>query len=206
MLHKKIGYLFLAALFSLGMSGKTNAEEWPEAKNPDACHGGYQGTTPCARWYYLTELSNPDAWQSATANREVRGRWYGVQEPVKQVVYKKIVYHGINFDFDKSNIKADSIPILQKDVDNLKKESQKNKTIRIVGHTDSKGSDEYNQKLSERRANAVRDYFISQGIDGNRLIAEGKGEAEPVAPNTVDGKDNPDGRAENRRIELLIPQ
>ncbi|MDP2599949.1 MAG: OmpA family protein [Deltaproteobacteria bacterium] len=206
MLYKKIGYLFLAALFCMGMSGKTNAEEWPQSESPDACQGGSQETEPCGRWYYLTELSNPDAWQSATANREVRGRWYGVQKAAKQVVYKKIVYRGIQFDFDKSNIKAESIPILQKDIDNLKEESQKNKTIRIVGHTDSKGSDEYNQKLSERRATAVRDYFMSQGIDGNRLIAEGKGEADPVAPNTINGKDNPEGRAENRRIELLIPQ
>ncbi len=205
MLYKKIGYLFLATLFCLGVSGKINADELPQANDPDACHGGYQGTTPCGRWYYLTELSNPDAWQYSTRNREHRSRWYGVQK-VAQVVYDKIVYHGIKFDFDKSNIKAESIPILQKDVNNLQKESQKNKTIRIVGYTDSKGTDEYNQKLSERRANAVRDYFISQGIDADHLVAEGKGESDPVAPNTINGKDNPEGRTENRRIELLIPR
>ncbi|MDO8528075.1 MAG: OmpA family protein [Deltaproteobacteria bacterium] len=206
MLSKKISCLFLATLFCLGVSGKVNADEVPQAQNPDACHGGFQGTTPCSRWYELTELSNPDAWQYAERNRESKFRWYGVQKQAKAIVYKKIIYRGIKFDFDKSNIKAESLPILEKDVDNLKKESQMNKTIRIVGHTDSKGSDEYNQKLSERRANAVREYFISQGINGDRLVAEGKGESEPVAPNTVDGKDNPEGRAENRRIELLIPQ
>lgn len=166
------------------------------------CCMSYASIADAAR---MVELSNPDAWHYAARSRESRFRWYG-PENAKPVVYDKITYHGIKFDFNKSQIKAESIPLLQKDVENLRMESQKNKTIRIVGHTDAIGSDTYNQTLSEARAHAVRDYFISQGLDGNRLVMEGKGETDPVAPNTVNGQDNPAGRAENRRMELLIPR
>jgi OOP family OmpA-OmpF porin len=74
----------------------------------------------------------------------------------------------------------------------------------IVGHTDSIGSDEYNQRLSERRAQAVKQYLVSKGIAASRLSTEGQGEREPIAPNTEDGKDNPEGRAMNRRAELKV--
>lgn len=75
--------------------------------------------------------------------------------------------------------------------------------IRVVGHTDAKGDDQYNLDLSTRRAEAVRDYLsglIDADID---FVVEGRGEAEPVAPNELDdGSDNPDGRRRNRRVEL----
>ncbi|MDA3616015.1 OmpA family protein, partial [Polluticaenibacter yanchengensis] len=80
-----------------------------------------------------------------------------------------------------------------------------NMKVEIIGHTDSKGADEYNQKLSERRAQSCVDYLASKGISKDRLIAIGKGESEPVADNeTADGKDNPEGRAKNRRTEFKI--
>jgi len=76
--------------------------------------------------------------------------------------------------------------------------------VTIEGHTDSIGSDSYNQRLSERRAQAVKAYLVSKGVAASRLETVGKGEQEPVAPNTKDGKDNPQGRAMNRRAELKI--
>ena len=77
--------------------------------------------------------------------------------------------------------------------------------VTIEGHTDSKGTDAYNQKLSERRANAVKNYLESNGVTASRLDAVGKGESDPVVPNTKpDGKDNPEGRAKNRRVELKV--
>lgn len=77
--------------------------------------------------------------------------------------------------------------------------------IMITGHTDAKGSEEYNQKLSERRANAVADFLKIQGIPSARIQTEGEGELDPVAPNeNADGSDNPDGRAQNRRVEVVI--
>jgi len=69
----------------------------------------------------------------------------------------------------------------------------------VVGHTDSVGSFEYNQRLSERRAAAVRDYLVRKGINGNRIRVEGKGSTMPVASN-----DTPAGRARNRRVEVEI--
>ncbi|SDO22146.1 Outer membrane protein OmpA [Pseudomonas arsenicoxydans] len=72
-------------------------------------------------------------------------------------------------------------------------------SIKVVGHTDSVGSDEYNQALSERRASSVAAYLLSQGIAPSKLTSEGKGESQPVADN-----DTEEGRAKNRRVELHI--
>jgi outer membrane protein OmpA-like peptidoglycan-associated protein len=78
-------------------------------------------------------------------------------------------------------------------------------TIELGAHTDSKGDDAYNQKLSEARAKTVVDYLISKGIDGSRLVAKGYGESSPVAENSnADGTDNPEGRQQNRRTEFKV--
>ena len=69
--------------------------------------------------------------------------------------------------------------------------------VEIDGFTDSRGADAYNQKLSERHAEAVRTYFAEHGIDPSRLSAKGYGEARPIADNKTD-----EGRAQNRRVEL----
>jgi len=112
-------------------------------------------------------------------------------------VKKKIVLRGVNFDFDKANIRPDAKPVLDEAIATLKQEG----TVSIVaeGHTDSRGTDAYNQKLSLRRANAVRDYLVAGGISANRISVEGFGESKPVASNKTD-----DGRAQNRRVELRI--
>ena len=115
---------------------------------------------------------------------------------------KRIVLRGVNFDYDKSNIKPQFAPILDEAAQTLKDNPDIN--VSIEGHTDSIGSDEYNQRLSERRAQAVKQYLVSKGIAASRLSAVGKGEQEPIAPNTKDGRDNPEGRAMNRRAELKI--
>jgi len=72
-------------------------------------------------------------------------------------------------------------------------------SIKVIGHTDSVGSDSYNQSLSERRASSVAEYLLAQGVAPNKLTSEGKGESEPVADNETDA-----GRAKNRRVELHI--
>lgn len=71
--------------------------------------------------------------------------------------------------------------------------------VKVIGHTDSVGSDVYNQGLSERRARSVADYLASQGVPADKLSAEGRGESQPVADNGTDA-----GRAENRRVELHV--
>ena len=72
-------------------------------------------------------------------------------------------------------------------------------SVKVVGHTDSVGSDSYNQKLSERRASSVAEYLISQGLAPTKVTSQGRGEAQPVADNDTD-----EGRAHNRRVELHL--
>lgn len=71
--------------------------------------------------------------------------------------------------------------------------------LQIEGHTDSVGTDEYNQQLSENRAAAVRDYLIEQGVPASTVTARGFGKTQPIASN-----DSPDGRQKNRRVELVV--
>jgi outer membrane protein OmpA-like peptidoglycan-associated protein len=109
----------------------------------------------------------------------------------------------INFEYDKAVIKPESYAILDDVVDVLNKHPELTKIL-IEGHTDSKGSDAYNQKLSERRAASLKTYLVSKGIDPLRLGSIGYGESRPIAPNQIDGRDNPEGRAQNRRSVFRV--
>jgi OmpA-OmpF porin, OOP family len=99
------------------------------------------------------------------------------------------------FDFDKSAIK----PAAKASLDSLagKVKSLTLEVIIAVGHTDSIGTDAYNQKLSIRRAEAVKKYLVSQGIEAKRIYVEGKGESQPVADNKT-----AEGRSKNRRVQI----
>ena len=75
----------------------------------------------------------------------------------------------------------------------------------VEGHTDAKGDDAYNQRLSDRRADSVRQWLARQRLGSLKFSAKGFGETQPVAPNTKpDGADDPDGRQKNRRVEIVI--
>jgi outer membrane protein OmpA-like peptidoglycan-associated protein len=110
----------------------------------------------------------------------------------------------ILFDFDKSEIQPNAKPTLQKLSILLK--NYKNAPTEIRGHTDSKGNDDYNQDLSERRANAVKTYLVQNfQVNGDRLASKGFGKTQPIASNTKsDGSDDPEGRQKNRRVEVII--
>ena len=110
----------------------------------------------------------------------------------------------ILFDFDKAEIKPQAEPTLKKISELLA--FYKDSPMKIGGHTDSKGADDYNKKLSERRAEAVKKYLTDKfNADESRLKAEGFGETKPVAENEKpDGSDNPEGRQKNRRVEVVI--
>jgi OOP family OmpA-OmpF porin len=101
------------------------------------------------------------------------------------------------FDFDKSVLK----PEAKAKLDDLagKVKGINLEVIIAVGHTDSVGTDAYNQKLSVRRAEAVKAYLVSKGIEKNRVYTEGKGEKQPVADNKTS-----EGRAKNRRVEIEV--
>ena len=104
---------------------------------------------------------------------------------------------GLLFDFDSERILSAAATNLHALAANLSK--YPNTELLIVGHTDSQGTADYNQGLSQRRAQAVSDYLVSQGVNPARLRTAGRGEAEPLASNATDA-----GRQENRRVEIAI--
>jgi outer membrane protein OmpA-like peptidoglycan-associated protein len=102
------------------------------------------------------------------------------------------------FDFDKADIRPDAAAALAK-LAVIIRANPKGRT-RIEGHTDSKGDDAYNQKLSERRAESVKNWLVAkEGIDGARLMTKGWGETKPIAPNDTDAN-----RQKNRRVEAIV--
>ncbi|QHS10927.1 OmpA family protein [Sinimarinibacterium sp. NLF-5-8] len=107
------------------------------------------------------------------------------------------VLNSVSFEFNSSRLTADAKQSLARVVEGLK--GQQSMTVEIAGHTDAIGSVAANQKVSQQRANAVREYLIGQGIAGSRLTAKGYGKAKPIASN-----DTADGRAENRRVEFHV--
>ena len=111
---------------------------------------------------------------------------------------KKLTLDGVNFDNDKAILRPEALGILNNAAATLKEWG--NAKVEVAGHTDAMSDDGYNLKLSQRRASAVRDYLISQGVAAERLTAKGYGEASPVADNNTE-----EGRFKNRRVEL-IPQ
>ena len=104
----------------------------------------------------------------------------------------------VKFDFDRAVVKPDSYSDIQNLADFMKEYGQT--TTVLEGHTDSVGTDAYNQRLSERRANAVRNVLVDElGVEGNRVNAVGYGESRPVADNSTE-----EGRAINRRVEAEV--
>ncbi|BDZ73235.1 MULTISPECIES: OmpA family protein [Methylophaga] len=103
----------------------------------------------------------------------------------------------VSFDFDSASLKSAFTPTLNKVADILQR--YPNTIIHVVGHTDSVGSESYNMKLSERRAQSVVDYLSAEGVSSDRLFAIGKGESEPRATNDTEA-----GRQLNRRVELFV--
>lgn len=109
------------------------------------------------------------------------------------------------FDFDKANILPKAEAVLQKAAAVLKERAGSG-SIRVEGHTDSKGDDAYNLRLSLKRADSVAQWLKQNaGVSSSRISSKGFGETQPVAPNArADGSDDPDGRQKNRRVEIVI--
>ncbi|MCQ1059242.1 outer membrane beta-barrel protein [Photobacterium sp. DNB23_23_1] len=120
-------------------------------------------------------------------------------EPVPEVVKVEAVGAALPFAFDSDDLTQEDIDLLQPVAQQLVK--YPDTQLYVVGHTDSRGTLEYNQKLSEERAAVVAGYVGQYfGIDKNRIVAQGRGELEPVASNDTD-----EGRAQNRRVEVFVP-
>lgn len=120
------------------------------------------------------------------------------QTPPREAVSEKVTLDTDTFfDFDKAVLKEQGRARLDELASRLA--GMTVEVVVAVGHTDSIGPANYNQKLSERRAQAVKDYLLSRSIPGDKIFVEGKGETQPLAPNT-----NKLGRAENRRVVVEV--
>jgi outer membrane protein OmpA-like peptidoglycan-associated protein len=103
----------------------------------------------------------------------------------------------ISFDTGRADIKPDLRPILDQFASGLA--AQPNTEVRVIGHTDSAGSDDLNDRLSVQRAEAARQYLAARGVDPRRIVIAGRGEREPIADNSSEA-----GRARNRRVEIYL--
>ncbi len=141
------------------------------------------------------DISTKDIIESDT----IKKNFYLTKFSIQPIVVKNIYYEFDKFnllDSSKTVIDTTMLKILTKNPDII---------IEIGSHTDSRGSDVYNQKLSQKRAQSVVDYLVGKGITRNRLQAKGYGETTPIAPNeNPDGSDNPEGRQMNRRTEFRV--
>ncbi len=158
--------------------------------------------------YNITYQAKDHLFYSENMEIPKESNYYEIDKAVALnpiTVGSKIVLNNIFFDFDKatlrplSNVELKNLLMLMKGNPNMK--------VEISGHTDSKGSEDYNQKLSEARAQSVVTHLIENGISADRMKAKGYGKTMPAAPNkNSNGTDNPEGRQLNRRVELKITQ
>ncbi len=116
-----------------------------------------------------------------------------VEEGIRVILHEE----SINFGFDSSDLTSTAMANLDKLIPALN--SQQNTNLQVQGFTDSKGSDDYNLKLSQRRAIAVKNYLVAHGVAASRLTTVGFGEQNPIAEN-----ESEEGRAKNRRVEFVI--
>ena len=116
--------------------------------------------------------------------------------PLPPPVAQKVVLRGVHFAFNKATIRSEDMPVLDEAADSLR--SSPNTRVNVNGYCDAIGSERYNMGLSQRRADAVATYLEGKGIAADRLIAQGFGKTNFVA-----GNDTAEGRAQNRRVELI---
>ncbi len=140
------------------------------------------------------------------ADREVEARRMRLQTELTKLANTRssergiiVTLPGIFFDPGKTSLKPGAKSTLRKIAEQLKNGDEVR--INVEGHTDSTGTEEKNLALSERRAEAVRDYLVAAGVPGDRIMATGKGQSEPVATNKTQA-----GRQQNRRVELIITE
>jgi outer membrane protein OmpA-like peptidoglycan-associated protein len=138
------------------------------------------------------------------ATQEVAGKTQELEVKETETEIRIELSGDILFDFDKWNIRHEAEPTLEKVAGVIKE--YPNSSVLVEGYTDSKGSDSYNLRLSQRRADSVKDWLVkSGGINRQKMSTKGWGEEKPVAPNeNPDGSDNPDGRQKNRRVEITV--
>jgi outer membrane protein OmpA-like peptidoglycan-associated protein len=162
--------------------------------------GRYMVSLPGGINYGISVTAKGYLFNSVNVNMPDSAGYVEVEKdiPLKRIeVGTTIVLNNIFYDFDKSTLRNESMSELDR-LSSLLKENASMR-IELSSHTDSKGTDEYNVKLSQMRAQSVVDYLKSKGINADRLVAKGYGESKPVATNETD-----EGRQLNRRTEFSI--
>jgi OOP family OmpA-OmpF porin len=158
------------------------------------------GVTACGTSQNAQQLSAPASFQRYAKNVVVGAAPLPpVAAAPPSACAGAIRLRGIEFGFDKAEVTDASKVVLDTAVETIA--GCKEVRLKVSGHTDSIGTEAYNEGLSERRARAVRDYLVSKGIDKDRVSAQGFGKSQPIASN-----DSSDGRARNRRVELAPTQ
>ncbi len=195
--------LIVASSFLTGCAGLQKTD-WPTCAAIGGVGGAALGAIESSSWagggaVAGAGLAAAYCWVHGASEEQV----VVVEEVVEEVAVAEPaeavrVELDVKFDFDKAQVKPESYGDIKNLADFLTQYPQT--TTVVEGHTDSVGSDAYNQKLSERRANAVRDVLVNQyGVGADRVNAVGYGETRPVADNTT-----ADGRAVNRRVEAEV--
>ncbi len=156
--------------------------------------------------HYITDSSGnwvrTSSWKAAdkTVDCGAEPPKASVPPPAPAPVYEKMTLSAkALFDHDKSVLKPAGKAELDAVGDKIRNKGASVVDVDIVGHTDSDGTEEYNQALSIRRANSVRDYLVSKGVDASIIDVSGEGETNPVVSNKTR-----EGRAQNRRVEISI--
>ena len=142
--------------------------------------------------------SNHMANKKAEMERATAGTGVSVTQTADNQL-KLDIPSDISFDTGRAEIRPSMRPILDQFASGLR--DQPNTEIRIIGHTDSTGSDAINNPLSEQRAASARDYLASRGVDYRRIVTAGRGSREPIADNSSEA-----GRAKNRRVEVYLAE
>jgi OOP family OmpA-OmpF porin len=154
-----------------------------------AAIGGITSALVCGLMtYYMTEEAAPASPKPPAPKPP---------PPAAKPVERTIILDNVLFDFDKTAVKPDGAKILDRLIVFLKENSDKR--VDLEGHTDSVGTDQYNQTLSEKRAASVKEYLTSRGVAAGRVTTKGFGESKPIADNKT-----ADGRAKNRRVEIKV--
>ena len=168
-------------------SVRTTPKTRTASRTPMAVRTRTTTRTAC-RTRSISVRTTPKTRTASRTTTAVRTRTTKIE--LKQTVF---------FDFNKATIKSVSFLLL----DDVAQAMKDNPTIKVEigGHTDSVGDDNFNLKLSQKRAESVQTYLIKKGIASNRMVPKGFGENVPIADNRTDG-----GRAQNRRVEFLITE
>jgi outer membrane protein OmpA-like peptidoglycan-associated protein len=200
--------LWLVVTLALPICGKSNAEELvipPEAhqKAIQALKALGPGRGAKKINYHMCKIERI-VREIVVERKEIQSALKDLGAKVTDTEIQIELSGDVLFDFDKWNIRPDAEESLKKVAEVIK--AYKSAKVVISGHTDSIGPEEYNQTLSERRAESVKNWLSENGgINPEIVETVGYGESKPVALNTnKDGSDNPAGRQENRRVEILV--